>query len=177
MKTAQAMFQPCPKCGHIKNPHSKTCGQCAGKGHKARSPLVLCICRSCGNEFDMPAWRVKQGRGLFCSRPCVNAALATVSGPAHHKYTGRNTPAKYVGTNWHEAKQAVLARAQGHCEWCDVDLSTVKRYAVHHVIGPEKFAAIDEAHTPDNLSVICQSCHAKHHGLGKMPPKEVMPYG
>ena len=29
-----------------------------------------------------------------------------------------------------------------------------------------------DAHTPENMVLICQSCHAKHHKLGKIPEKE-----
>jgi hypothetical protein len=35
-----------------------------------------------------------------------------------------------------------------------------------------KFDNEEEAHFADNLAIICQSCHAKYHRLGKIPTKE-----
>lgn len=165
------MFQPCPKCGRLKNPRSKTCSLCATKGRKKKpADAVTLICKNCTEPFQLPRWRVNQGRGSFCSRKCKDEFLKTIRGKDHHKYTGgRLGPAKYVGTNWQEARKAILARANGKCEKCGRDLSTVKHYVVHHIIGVYKFTNMDDAHTPDNLSAICQSCHAKIHRLGKMP--------
>lgn len=177
MQKTHALLTQCPKCGALKSARSQTCGQCATKGKKkALQKIVTCECRQCHELFLIPLWRMKQGRGLFCSRPCVNAFLGTVKGEQHHKYTGRHAPARYEGTNWEKARAAVILRAGGLCEWCGKKLATVKRYAVHHLIGLHKFTNPEDGHTPDNLSVICQSCHAKHHGLGKIPTKEVMPY-
>lgn len=177
MKTTQALFQPCPKCGRTKSARAKSCGLCATKGRKNVScQIIVCTCLACEREFDMPAWRVNQGRGVFCSRKCVNTYLGTIKGPAHQKYQGRNAPQRYTGTSWKAARAAVIERADGKCEWCGIDLVNVKRYAIHHIIGMYQFSVPDQAHAVDNLAVICQSCHAKHHGLGTMPPKEVMPH-
>lgn len=154
------------------SPRSKTCGLCATKGGKSVSAnIVIKECQYCKEQFPLPRWRVNQGRGKFCSRECKDLFLTTIKGPDHHKYKGRYAPIRYTGTNWQQARQAVLERANGHCEWCNRDLSTVKRFAVHHNIGIHKFDNPEDGHTPDNLSAICQSCHAKYHGLGKIPDK------
>lgn len=129
------------------------------------------VCEYCKEEFYLPQWRVNQNRGRFCSKHCKDQFLTTIKGKDHIKYRGRNTPARYSGTNWKAARAAVLERAGGRCEWCGRDLSGVKRYAVHHIIGVREFEKEDEGHTVDNLEVICQSCHAKYHGLGKVPEK------
>ncbi len=165
-----ANLTTCPKCGGLKGRRAKTCGKCAGKGYKGHAPTtVTCTCEYCHKEFLVPKWREAQGRGRFCSRDCVNNYQATIKGEDHHKYTGRFAPVCYSGANWKEARAAVIERANGRCEQCGVDLSTVKRIAVHDIIGSHNFDDINEAHAVDNLSVICQSCHAKNHHLGKMP--------
>jgi hypothetical protein len=154
------------------NPRSQTCGACATKGRKNPSVAITLICENCTEPFQLPQWRINQGRGRFCSRPCANEFLKTINGKDHHKYTtGKVAPSGYAGMNYKEARKAVLARAGGICEWCGVDLSTVKRWCVHHHIGLHKFDNPDDGNTPDNLAVICMSCHAKHHRLGKMPLK------
>lgn len=155
------------------NARSKTCALCAGKGRKDKPALaVTLICKYCDEQFQLPQWRVNQNRGSFCSKSCKDAFLTTIRGKDHMKYTGKNAPSYYTGTNYKMARLAVLERAGGVCEWCERDLSTVKRWVVHHNIGLHKFDNPDDGNTPDNLSVICLSCHAKHHRLGKMPPKD-----
>jgi len=169
MKT-HANLSVCPKCGGLKGKRSKTCGKCAGSGYKGHGPTAVELtCEYCETVFLLPKWRVKQGRGRFCSKDCKDQYLTTISGPDHMKYTGRFAPVRYSGANWKEARAAVIERAGGKCEQCGIDLSEVKRYAVHHIIGSHEFDDINAAHVPDNLSVICQSCHAKNHNLGKMP--------
>lgn len=169
MKT-HANLSTCPKCGGLKGRRAKTCGKCAGKGYKGNGPTaVTMVCEYCENEFLLPQWRVNQGRGRFCSKECKDQFLTTISGPDHIKYTGRNAPAKYSGANWKRARAAVIERADNKCEFCGISLDEVKRYAVHHIIGAHEFDSVADAHFADNLAVICQSCHAKEHNLGKIP--------
>jgi len=168
MKT-QAMFQPCPICGRIMNPRAKTCGLCAGKGRKKEpAKLVTEKCRNCGEEFQIPLWRHNQNRGVFCSRECKDNFQKTIRGAAHHKFVSGPTQERYIGTSWKQARQAVIERAGGKCEWCGEELLP-RRYAIHHIIGSDKFETPEDSHNPDNLSAICKSCHAKFHRLGKMP--------
>lgn len=169
MKT-HANLSTCPKCGGLKGKRAKTCGKCAGKGYKGHGPNVTeCTCEYCAKKFLLPDWRIKQGRGRFCSKDCKDQFLTTITGPDHIKYTGRYAPVKYTGANWKKARQAVIDRAGGCCEFCGISLDDVKRYAVHHIVGAHKFDDVSQAHFADNLAVICQSCHAKEHNLGKVP--------
>jgi len=151
---------------------SKTCGLCAGKGHKmVPAVMVVHTCEHCGVSFHIPQWRSRQGRGRFCSRACVNAYQATVRGEHHCKFSGgHQTPLWYTGANWHKARKAVMARAGHKCEWCRAPLK-LNGYVVHHHVGIRDFANPGEGHTVDNMSAVCKSCHAKHHGLGRMPVK------
>lgn len=175
MKT-QAMFQPCPKCGRIKNARAKTCGLCAGKGRKNKpAELVTLTCKNpnCKEKFQIPKWRFNQGRGSFHSKKCHDEYLKTIRGSDHIKYNGgADHPRHYSGTSWKKARQVALNRAGGKCEWCGISLKKVKRFGVHHIIEAWKFPEIEKSHTIDNLAVICQSCHAKHHGLGKIPKRK-----
>jgi len=155
------------------NPRSKTCGMCAGKGKKKKPAKVIdLICEYCGEKFKIPQWRYNQKRGRFCSKDCKDKFLTTIKGEDHIKFTGRNAPTHYSGMSYKKARQAVIERANGKCEKCGIDLSLVKKISIHHDIGLHKFENKDEGNTPDNLSVICQSCHAKLHGLGKVPGRD-----
>jgi hypothetical protein len=168
-----ANLSACPVCGGIKERRSKTCGKCAGKGYKENgAATVTCQCEYCHDNFLIPEWRYKQGRGRFCSVDCKNAHLATLTGEDNMRFAGKNVaPWEYSGTSWQEARSAVTKRADGHCEWCGIDFKEVKRIVVHHHVGVHEFNNPDDGHTPDNMVAICQSCHAKHHGLGKISKK------
>lgn len=153
------------------NHGAKTCGYCASKGLKQDIELPdLRVCENpkCKNVFQIPAWRGRQeGKGRFCSRKCVNEYQKTLTGDKNSKYTGRHTKGHYSGYSWKGARLVALERAGNKCEKCDRDLSKVKRFAIHHEIPAHEFTDPEDSHTLDNLKVICQSCHAKEHNLGK----------
>lgn len=174
----QRMFQPCPKCGSTMNPRAKTCGLCAGKGYKPQLHLVTCTCESCGNPFELPQWRVHQGRGRFCSKACRDKWQATLTGDKNSKYRGPQ--GHYRGTNWKEARKAALEAYGYKCVVCQCDLRLLSpyKYVVHHHIPFTTFADEEHANALDNLQPMCKSCHAKVEGLGKTTAtKEVMPNG
>lgn len=51
----------------------------------------------------------------------------------------------------------------------------IEREAEYAAIARERLS--NATRQQQLFSVICQSCHAKHHGLGLTPTKEVMPHG
>ena len=169
-----AMFQPCPKCGNVMNARSKTCGLCAGKGRKGELHLTVCRCESCGDQFSLPQWRVNQGRGRFCSKPCRDKWHTTLVGELSSKYRGAQ--GRYRGYNWASAKRAALEAYNYRCAACGTDLKTLgpRLYVVHHTIPYRLFTNDDQANALDNLRPMCKSCHAKEEGLGKTARKVVM---
>lgn len=133
--------------------------------------MVEKTCEGCGEGFYIPEWRANQGRGRFHSRACANRFLETLKGSLNPRYTGRNTNKAYKGSVWNQARKAAIERAGGRCQKCGVSFAKVKKISVHHLTGSHQFACLDDAHTLDNLQAICQSCHAKEHGLGKIKQK------
>jgi len=167
-----ATVELCPECGGNMSAGSHTCGFIAGKGKKNKCPdMIIMVCEYCEEEFVIPQWRVNQGRGRFCSKECKDQFLTTVRGSDHIKYRGgRQIPGGYSGTNWKNARAAVLERAGGNCEWCGKILKP-RNFVVHHIIGCQEFEDPDDGHTRDNMTAICKSCHAKYHKLGTIPKK------
>lgn len=153
----------CPCCNQPKDCRSKKCRKCDHTG-----PTKTMSCKQCLKTMEVKVWRLRQGGGKFCSAECKHRFAATIHGPNHPRYTGRHYTGHYKGFNWKEARRSALERANGKCERCGRSLEMVKRYAVHHCIPAHCFDDPYESHTVDNLTVFCQSCHAKHHGLGKL---------
>ena len=162
-----AMFQPCPKCGNVKNPRSKTCGLCAGKGRKPGLHLVDCRCETCGEAFVLPQWRVNQGRGRFCGKPCRDRWQETLTGEASTKFRGRQSG--YRGTHWATARKTALEIYGYRCARCRTDLRLLKPHSVivHHHIPFSGFSDEEAANATDNLRPMCRPCHAKEERLGK----------
>jgi len=52
------------------------------------------VCQHCAASFETPLWRLKQGKGKYCSRDCANGALRGF----HSKY-----PVEYMA--YHDAKR------------------------------------------------------------------------
>ena len=170
----QANFPPCPICGRPMSTKSKTCAFCASKGRgslRVRS-FVDKICKYCGATFAIPLWREKQGRGTFCSRECKDAYLTTLIGGRSIRWRG-GTAGHRRGIGWQIAKKWALVRANNKCERCGSD--DIRQLRVHHKKAYKKCKDDIEANSPNNLVVLCVSCHAKVEALGRLAEKEVMP--
>ncbi len=174
----QKNFQPCPVCGQAKSVGAKTCAACAGKGRGAlpRKKFVIQICKNCKAEFQMPEWRIKQGRGIFCSRECANKYLTTLRGNKSLRWSNGGSHIRRRGIGWKTAREWALIRAQGKCEKCG-KIITPHDYGIHHIKPYRLFRNDYEANLMSNLIVLCRSCHSKTDRLGKLPKKEVMPNG
>ena len=152
---------------------AKTCGLCAGKGRKTQLNLVECTCETCQEPFTLPQWRVNQGRGRFCSKPCRDKWQETLIGEASTKYRGRQS--SYRGANWKTARLVALERYDYKCADCGTDLKLIPHgYVVHHYIPFVQFNNEEQANATDNLRPMCKSCHAKEERLGRTARKVVM---
>lgn len=67
----------------------------------------------------------------------------------------------YKSDRWHNARNIVIARANGLCEECG-KVGT----EVHHIIHltPANVDDLSVATNPDNLKLLCNECHNKVHG-------------
>ena len=175
---SRACFQAAHPAHPHKKPDSGQCSFCGGATWR-KTQSGLCrpcfahskakrtdrICRQCQRPFSIPSWKIPQGKGTFCSRNCVNAYQRTLTGTKSVRWNGGKDRRRGVG--WRTARQWALVRANERCERCDAP----KKYGdlgVHH-IKPYQFCKSDmEANAPNNLLVLCRSCHSKIHRLGEI---------
>ena len=76
------------------------------------------------------------------------------------------------GIGWNIAKKWALVRANSKCEQCGNSKGSELR--VHHKKAYKECKNDIEANSPNNLVVLCVSCHAKVEALGRLAKKEVM---
>jgi len=170
MKTKyQKNFQPCPKCGKAKSTRSKTCCYCAGKGSgsKARRDFIEVVCLGCNSLFSVPRWRIKQGRGEFCSRECVNEYQKTLVGVKSPKWKG-GTSSRFGSrsTAWKVMRLWALERAGNKCSNCNCPVKGFNAIP-HHIKPYAQCKTHEEAFGPDNIIIVCRSCHGKIENLGR----------
>lgn len=71
------------------------------KSHPAKKS-VTCVCAQCGQSFETPAWRVKQGKGKYCGKTCYRLGSRSETGLEYDSLwfakTGKNN---YY---WHKRK-------------------------------------------------------------------------
>jgi len=168
-KRYQKNFPPCPKCGTPMNTRSKTCARCAGKGRGSlsRKRLVVRKCKFCRNNFSIPLWRQNQNRGYFCSRECVNKYQKTLIGVKSRKWRGGTNPRfGSRSTAWKVAKLWAMAREKRKCQKCHKIISGFNAI-IHHIKPYSKCKDHIEAFGPQNIMLLCRSCHAKIENLGR----------
>lgn len=91
-----------------------------------------------------------QRRGLKC-------------GPNHHNWKGGRDPyASTGGAGWRAVRKEAKERTGYTCERCGKRPEKARALDVHHKDGNR------QNNTPDNLIVLCRSCHNKEHGT--LPP-------
>src|SRR4051812_42773625 len=49
-----------------------------------KSPTVECVCTYCGKVTNIPDYRAKTGRGVYCSKNCYFAGRWGHTGKCHH---------------------------------------------------------------------------------------------
>ena len=166
----QANFPACPVCGRPKEKRAKTCAFCAGKGRGSKDKRIYVdkICKYCGATFAIPLWREKQGRGTFCSRECKDKHLSTLTGGNSIRWRG-GTAGHRRGIGWKVARQWAIVRANNRCEMCG---QTNSGLDVHHKKAYGQCKDDVEANSPNNLIVLCDSCHMKIEATGKIPARK-----
>ena len=161
----QANFPPCPRCGRPMGGRNKTCAYCAGKGRGSadRRNYTKRTCKFCGATFEIPQWRVAQNRGIFCSRACKDKYLTTLTGGRSIRWQG-GTAGHRRGIGWKVARQWALVRANSKCEQCGI----LGNLDVHHKKAYKNCKDDIEANSPNNLIVLCDSCHMTLEQTGKI---------
>lgn len=95
-------------------------------------------------------------RGLLMAenREWLLAIGAALAGEGNPNFQGKGGASEYGVGFGRGYRERIKARAAGVCELCD---ATGKRLDLHH----RDFGKSD--HSPENLLVICRSCHKKAH--------------
>lgn len=110
-------------------------------------PRLEILCEWCGESFLLLPNRLFYGCGRFCSRPCYEFARRENRLPREAKRA----------RNYRRFREERLARADG-CQRCDTSVDLV----LHHRIRTRERP--DLLFSPENLEVLCRSCHTRHHG-------------
>ena len=120
------------------------------------------VCQVCSSEFY--ATRSGRHKALFCSRSCAGVASRRNEGEGP---VGRRG---YRGAKWKEISGLVRLRDDNKCRNCgDVWSGTGNAWPVDHVRPWRTFSDLALANHPDNLVLLCHSCHSrKTHSIERM---------
>lgn len=132
--------------------------------------LVTTPCEQCGADVTVRESKRRYGAGRFCSRECVATWQS-------ENWRGEDHPGWEGGwnedriNNWSAARRKVLERDDHTCQNCGSSAEDLEREPdVHHIVPIREFDDPNDAHTPDNLIVLCRGCHvAVEHGKIPLP--------
>ena len=125
---------------------NKSCAD-RNKIGKNRAVEIIKKCKLCKNKFSTNRKQAK-----FCSNKCSCYWLSSVrnKGKNHPRYKGGSKGRKKYPSEFYKIRESVIARENGKCVICNK-----KGISVHHVDYDIK------NNKPDNLVLLCNSCHAK----------------
>lgn len=110
-------------------------------------PRLAMNCDWCGGRFHLLPNRLFFGCGRFCSRPCYRRACEAARLPPEANRGERS---------YRAFRDGCLARAKG-CVRCGTTADLVLHHRVRTRERPDLLFA------PENLEVLCRSCHTRHH--------------
>ncbi len=139
---------------------SKACYQALW--HQSRK-LMPINCGECGVEFQPKSYRTQ-----FCSQVCKNAAHSKrIQGLGNMNYKhGRSYAALF-----NRMRPLIIERDERKCRACLATMPAVEKlralgqsgWPIHHV------NEIPWDNEPQNLILLCKSCHARHHHSNVSP--------
>lgn len=187
----------CKQCGkefettpfYLKTDKSKFCSnKCYGKwqsknsigenGRNWKGGEVKCICKECGEEFNVPQSGIKRGNGKFCSTECAGIWRSkNICGPNNPSWIGGKSFEPYCPKFNNSLKRRVRIFWGNKSAFGNVDN---KELAVHHVYYEKKACCIaneDGSYsveidgqiypiigTPDKFIPLTQKEHARVNG-------------
>jgi len=122
--------------------------------------------------------RVKDGsKGLFCANG--DHVLKGRKGKDHPSWQGGVTPLRnafYASDEWKAACVSVWRRDDAKCRNCGLDHRTInradRRFHIHHIAS---FAAYPDLRAvPENLILLCDTCHRWVHSRANTDKKFIM---
>jgi 5-methylcytosine-specific restriction endonuclease McrA len=120
-------------------------------------PRLVISCERCGKTFEFLPNRIFLAGGRFCSRRCFRDARREEKLP----------PEGDRGRAYRNFRDAWVAE-RGACERC----GSQEDVFLHHRVRTRERP--DLLFEPDNLEVLCRSCHTRHHEeMGHMRVPEV----
>lgn len=119
-------------------------------------------CRICHEEFYVPQYKIKEGKGICCSNECRGKWRSKVFKEypeLNPFYIDGSTPERckfYRTQEWIIVRDEVYKRDNYECQLCD----SKKNIVAHHIIPREEcFNPYDTS----NLITLCHVCHFKVH--------------
>lgn len=126
----------------------------AGERRKRRTIIV---CEICGEKVSVP---LSKSNRRFCSNKCRNIGHGfDVSGEKHPSWKGGKTP-HHRGHKWGSIRTEMIKIYNNTCQDCGKTLED-KDCHIHHIIPYCHYNTSEEANTPNNLVLLCRSCHTK----------------
>lgn len=113
-----------------------------------------CVCKSCGGEFSTPTYRLKQGRGKYCSRDCRTLAQRSADGcEVDGLWFGRSGRNAYY---WHKNGNGTCMSLHKYV-WEKHNGPVPDGFEVHHIDGNTANNSID------NITVLTRVEHGREH--------------
>jgi len=159
-----------PSHAKVRKCCSKTCGykylslNYSGKKSKAgfRNASVKLNCKICGKLFTEFKSRIKDGRGIYCSKQCTFEGQKNYSkGENNPNWLGGRTEENdlFKGQGWWEKlRMKIYTRDNFTCQICGIKCTRYNnktKIQCDHIIP--RF--VEENHNEDNLWTLCNSCH------------------
>lgn len=124
-------------------------------------------CSNCGNTKKVPQSEIEDHDMFFCDYNCSSEWQSeNRMGKNHPKWKDDAIRALDYGEEWTVKRRKFVSQTEDICCKCNEEEIELERgLNVHHIIRPEKFSNINEAHQKQNMMKLCDSCHPQVENL------------
>ena len=150
-----------------------------GRQLKERRKRKAHLCSYCEKPMERRISQFRCFQHFFCSRYCF-ARYREECGPIgrnHPNWKGAEYPQflRAYTMGWKRARRIALKNAKYKCQIC----ATQERLDVHHLKPLRLCQSVEEAHSQNNLLVLCRRCHLRAEGKPEhieMARRRIAPY-
>jgi hypothetical protein len=131
--------------------------------HSTRGKKEKIECDFCGEKDIVYSHTLVDKENWFCNRSCYIKYRKNVPAEEHPCWKGENHNRKLYENNKFRKIRRKLREKENHtCQMCDkTHGEDSEHFHSHHMVPIREFDNFEDAHTLDNLALLCRWCHRK----------------
>lgn len=117
-------------------------------------------CDFCGDKDIVYSCTLVGKHNWFCNKSCYSKYRKSITAEEHPSWKGGTDRAKMYSGGWRKVRRELREKENHTCQMCDkTHGGDSDCFHAHHMVPIREFDDFGNAHTLDNLALLCRRCH------------------